>query len=127
MVWGCFGAGKVADLSRVKGILNKESYQSILQRHAVPSGQRLIGANFIVQQDNDPEHTSRLCRSRHAAAVPAIDSKIEQAMDLAKTHLMLAVRDEVELLREQIRDLQEKNQQLETENRALKQRHYAAE
>ncbi|KAM4564648.1 TSC22 domain family protein 4-like isoform 1-T2 [Fundulus diaphanus] len=69
-----------------------------------------------------------------AAAVPAIDSKIEQAMpsplflqDLAKTHLMLAVRDEVELLREQIRDLQEKNQQLETENRALKQRHYAAE
>uniref|UniRef100_A0A4W6BNA5 Uncharacterized protein n=1 Tax=Lates calcarifer TaxID=8187 RepID=A0A4W6BNA5_LATCA len=31
-------------------------------------------------------------------------------------HLMLAVREEVELLREQIRDLQEKNQQLEREN-----------
>ncbi|XP_056143244.1 uncharacterized protein LOC130118936, partial [Lampris incognitus] len=63
MVWGCFGAGKVGDLYRVKGILNKEGYHSILQRHAIPSGQRLIGANFILQQDNDPKHTSKLCKN----------------------------------------------------------------
>uniref|UniRef100_A0AAQ5ZUR4 TSC22 domain family, member 4 n=1 Tax=Amphiprion ocellaris TaxID=80972 RepID=A0AAQ5ZUR4_AMPOC len=50
----------------------------------------------------------------------AIDNKIEQAMDLVKSHLMLAVREEVELLREQIRDLQEKNQQLERENHILR-------
>ncbi|XP_070710903.1 TSC22 domain family protein 4-like [Pempheris klunzingeri] len=49
-----------------------------------------------------------------------IDNKIEQAMDLVKSHLMLAVREEVELLREQIRDLQEKNQQLERENLILR-------
>ncbi|XP_069033436.1 TSC22 domain family protein 4-like isoform X1 [Embiotoca jacksoni] len=49
----------------------------------------------------------------------AIDNKIEQAMDLVKSHLMLAVREEVELLREQIKDLQEKNQQLERENHIL--------
>ena len=36
MVWGCFGAGKVGDLYKVKGILNKEGYHSILQRHAIP-------------------------------------------------------------------------------------------
>lgn len=60
MVWGCFGAGKVGDLYRVKGILNMEGYHSILRRHAIPSGQRLIGANFILQQDNDPKHTSKL-------------------------------------------------------------------
>ena len=60
IVWGCFGAGKVEDLYKVKGILNKEGYHSILQRHAIPCGQRLIGANFLLQQDNDPKHTSKL-------------------------------------------------------------------
>ncbi|KAM9335679.1 TSC22 domain family protein 4 isoform 1-T2 [Symphorus nematophorus] len=50
----------------------------------------------------------------------AIDNKIEQAMDLVKSHLMLAVREEVELLREQIRELQDKNQQLERENHLLR-------
>ena len=60
MVWGCFGSGKVGDLYKVIGILNKEGYHSILQRHAIPCGQRLIGANFLLQQDNDPKHTSKL-------------------------------------------------------------------
>ncbi|KAM9836782.1 TSC22 domain family protein 4 isoform 2-T3 [Aulostomus maculatus] len=50
----------------------------------------------------------------------AIDNKIEQAMDLVKSHLMLAVREEVELLKEQIRELLEKNQQLERENHILR-------
>ncbi|XP_056304915.1 sperm acrosome developmental regulator [Danio aesculapii] len=55
----------------------------------------------------------------------AIDNKIEQAMDLVKSHLMLAVREEVEVLREQIKELSERNAQLERENyilRALKDR-----
>ena len=39
MVWGCFGAGEVGDLYKVKGILNKEGYHSILQCHAIPCGQ----------------------------------------------------------------------------------------
>uniref|UniRef100_UPI0037E8192F TSC22 domain family protein 4-like n=1 Tax=Semicossyphus pulcher TaxID=241346 RepID=UPI0037E8192F len=58
--------------------------------------------------------------SNSANSLIAIDNKIEQAMDLVKSHLMLAVREEVELLREQIRDLQEKNQQLERENHILR-------
>ena len=45
MVWACFGAGKVGDLYKVKGILNKEGYHSILQHCAIPCGQRLIGTN----------------------------------------------------------------------------------
>ncbi|KAF4096189.1 TSC22 domain family protein 4 [Onychostoma macrolepis] len=55
----------------------------------------------------------------------AIDNKIEQAMDLVKSHLMLAVREEVEVLREQIKELSERNAQLERENyilRALRDR-----
>lgn len=55
-----------------------------------------------------------------AAGVPAIDNKIEQAMDLVKGHLKLAVHEEVELLKDQIRELQERNQQLETENQFLR-------
>ncbi|VDI18493.1 Hypothetical predicted protein [Mytilus galloprovincialis] len=50
----------------------------------------------------------------------AIDNKIEQAMDLVKSHLMYAVREEVEVLKEQIKELMDKNQQLEYENQILK-------
>ncbi|XP_068444317.1 TSC22 domain family protein 4-like isoform X2 [Clinocottus analis] len=55
-----------------------------------------------------------------SSSLIAIDNKIEAAMDLVKSHLMLAVREEVELLREQIRELQEQNQQLERENHMLR-------
>uniref|UniRef100_A0A0F7Z1T9 TSC22 domain family protein 4 n=1 Tax=Crotalus adamanteus TaxID=8729 RepID=A0A0F7Z1T9_CROAD len=50
----------------------------------------------------------------------AIDNKIEQAMDLVKSHLMFAVREEVELLREQIKELSERNAALEQENSLLR-------
>lgn len=63
--------------------------------------------------------------SGSSSSMIAIDNKIEQAMDLVKTHLMLAVREEVELLREQIKELTERNAQLERENyilRALRDR-----
>ncbi|KAJ4919140.1 hypothetical protein JOQ06_005121, partial [Pogonophryne albipinna] len=40
--------------------------------------------------------------------------------DLVKSHLMLAVREEVELLKDQIRDLRERNQNLERENLLLR-------
>ncbi|XP_062373164.1 TSC22 domain family protein 4 [Sardina pilchardus] len=79
-----------------------------------------------------PKSTSAICRKSASASggsgnsAIAIDNKIEQAMDLVKTHLMLAVREEVELLREQIKELTEKNAQLERENyilKALRDRH----
>ncbi|XP_076268463.1 uncharacterized protein LOC143201348 isoform X1 [Rhynchophorus ferrugineus] len=52
--------------------------------------------------------------------VNAIDNKIEQAMDLVKSHLMYTVREEVEVLKEKIAELMEKIQQLETENNYLR-------
>ncbi|KAM6949070.1 TSC22 domain family protein 4 [Aplochiton taeniatus] len=63
--------------------------------------------------------------SGSSSSMVAIDNKIEQAMDLVKTHLRLAVREEVEILREQIKELQDRNAQLERENyilRALRDR-----
>nr|XP_008525542.1 PREDICTED: TSC22 domain family protein 4 [Equus przewalskii] len=43
-----------------------------------------------------------------SGSLGGIDNKIEQAMDLVKSHLMFAVREEVEVLKEQIRDLAER-------------------
>uniref|UniRef100_A0A8C5AX29 TSC22 domain family protein 1 n=1 Tax=Gadus morhua TaxID=8049 RepID=A0A8C5AX29_GADMO len=40
--------------------------------------------------------------------------------DLVKSHLMFAVREEVEVLKEQIKDLIDRNTQLEQENTLLK-------
>ena len=47
----------------VNGTLKKECYHSILQRHAIPWGRSLIGANLLLQQDNDPKHSSKLCNN----------------------------------------------------------------
>ena len=63
MFWGCFGGLQVGDLFQVKGIMKKEEYHSILVRHAIPSGKRLFGSAWIFQQDNDPKHTSNMCKS----------------------------------------------------------------
>nr|XP_061799583.1 TSC22 domain family protein 1-like isoform X2 [Nerophis lumbriciformis] len=59
-------------------------------------------------------------KSSSGASVVAIDNKIEQAMDLVKSHLMYAVREEVEVLKEQIKELIDRNSQLEQENTLLK-------
>ena len=60
MIWGYFAGSRVADLHRVTGTLNQKGYHSSLQHHAIPSGLRLVDQGFILQQDNDPKHTSRL-------------------------------------------------------------------
>jgi len=63
MVWGCFAGEIVGDLVQIEGNLNKEGYHRILSRHALPSGRRLVGEDFVFQQDNHPKHTSKLCQN----------------------------------------------------------------
>jgi len=53
MVWGCFSYTGVGDLHRIKGILEQKGYHSILSRHCIPSGTRLIGRGFVMQEDNE--------------------------------------------------------------------------
>ncbi|XP_062336728.1 TSC22 domain family protein 2-like isoform X2 [Osmerus eperlanus] len=76
-----------------------------------PSVNSLFGITIPVDGDDD---------SASGASVVAIDNKIEQAMDLVKSHLMYAVREEVEVLKEQIKELFERNSVLERENAVLK-------
>ena len=61
MIWGCFEGSTAGNLIKIKGILVKERYKQILQRHVIPSGTRLNGREFIFQEDDDPKHSSRLC------------------------------------------------------------------
>ncbi len=62
MVWGCFAGDTVDDLFKIQGTLNQHGYHTILQRHAITPGLHLVGPSFVFQQDNDPKHTSRLCK-----------------------------------------------------------------
>lgn len=61
--WVCFSANGFGDLFRIKGVLNAEKYRQILIHHAVPSGRRLTGPRFILQQDNEPKHRANVIRN----------------------------------------------------------------
>ncbi|CAL8309717.1 unnamed protein product [Lota lota] len=100
-----------------------------------PSVNSLFGISIAMDEDEDRNPSTAfyqafscsrllgskpLCNSASGASLVAIDNKIEQAMDLVKSHLMYAVREEVEVLKEQIKELYERNSMLERENAVLK-------
>ncbi|KAL3108043.1 hypothetical protein niasHT_018205 [Heterodera trifolii] len=108
----------------------------------VPTTQQTLSASFahgqmqFEQQKNrklSGETRAAIARRSSSAstgAVPAaqkgdgavaIDSKIEQAMDLVKSHLIYAVRDEIELLRARIVHLEATVIRLEAENAILRE------
>ncbi|KAM4575229.1 TSC22 domain family protein 2 [Fundulus diaphanus] len=80
-------------------------------RLSSPTVNSFFGIQITMNEDGD---------GASGASVVAIDNKIEQAMDLVKSHLMYAVREEVEVLKEQIKELYERNSVLERENAVLK-------
>lgn len=59
-VCSSLAGSRVGDLHRQTGTLNQKIYHSISHHHTRPSGLCLIGQEFMLQHDNDPEHTSRL-------------------------------------------------------------------
>uniref|UniRef100_H2Z8M3 Uncharacterized protein n=1 Tax=Ciona savignyi TaxID=51511 RepID=H2Z8M3_CIOSA len=73
--------------------------------------QNYVDLTSVDQTSEDESASSRSGR---------IDNKIEAAMDLVKKHLMLAVRDEVDELKEKIVELQDDNLKIKLENEALK-------
>ncbi|KAM8856963.1 TSC22 domain family protein 1 isoform X2 [Synchiropus splendidus] len=81
---------------------------------------RNVSISFLSSLLSADSSHLQLDSSSSGASVVAIDNKIEQAMDLVKSHLMYAVREEVEVLKEQIKELIERNTQLEQENTLLK-------
>ena len=62
MLWGCISFQGVGSLHRIRGRLNSEDYQAILGDVMLPDARRLVGEDFIFQQDNATIHTSRSTR-----------------------------------------------------------------
>ncbi|KAI3363740.1 hypothetical protein L3Q82_001204 [Scortum barcoo] len=60
MVWGCFAASGPGQLTVIDGIMNSGVYQKILKDNVRPSVRALkLKRSWIMQQDNDPKHTSK--------------------------------------------------------------------
>ncbi|KRZ66723.1 TSC22 domain family protein 1 [Trichinella papuae] len=90
----------------------------------LPGGQ-LNAEQMLLQGMNDSVSQAATGGATSAngsgSSVVAIDNKIEQAMDLVKTHLLYAVREEVEVLRDRIAELEKKLSRLEVENKMLRE------
>ena len=86
MVWASISGRGVGDLVKIGGIMDKKVYHNILVRHAVPSGRRLIGDNFVFQEDDDPKQSSNYCRNylrrKKAAGVWTVMNWPSQSTDL---------------------------------------------
>ncbi|CAL8357044.1 unnamed protein product [Merluccius merluccius] len=101
---------------KLSNIMRQDSLESVVRDPCFLLNEGICNSNI----DQTMLSILLFFHSASGASVVAIDNKIEQAMDLVKNHLMYAVREEVEVLKEQIKELAEKNNQLERENSLLK-------
>jgi DDE superfamily endonuclease/Transposase len=62
MVWGCFSYAGLGNVYHIQDILTAARYVRILSGQMRPSADRLIGPNYIFQQDNDPKHTAKVTK-----------------------------------------------------------------
>jgi len=81
---------------------------------------KITGASSISKKDLLFAMNTILKRSASGAGQGSIDNRIEQAMDLVKSHLMSAVRSEVEELRDKISKLEDTVTILSRENEVLR-------
>jgi hypothetical protein len=64
MVWGSMGNASTGALHKIDGIMDKFVYKDILAQKAIPAAENLFGNDkWTFQQDNDPKHSSKLCRN----------------------------------------------------------------
>uniref|UniRef100_A0A3Q2YVU6 TSC22 domain family protein 2-like n=1 Tax=Hippocampus comes TaxID=109280 RepID=A0A3Q2YVU6_HIPCM len=114
-----FGQFEGGGVRKSDGVVNAQSFGKDLVKPLMPESLQLAAPTvnslfgIHIPVDGDEESAS-------GTNIVAIDNKIEQAMDLVKSHLMYAVREEVEVLKEQIKELFERNSVLERENAVLK-------
>ena len=62
-VWGCISAVGIGDSVRIEGTMNADKYKQILIHHGILSGRRLISNNFVLQHNNDPNHTRNVVKT----------------------------------------------------------------
>ena len=81
MVWGCMSSAGVGDLVRVVGSMDAVAYIAVLDNHLLPSAHRLIGTEFLFQQDNAPPHTARITQEYLANQTPAFVRELGGSWD----------------------------------------------
>lgn len=60
MVWGCISAFGVGKIVVLEGKTDSQVYLNLMKNVIVPEGKRLIGEDFILQQDNAPIHKAKI-------------------------------------------------------------------
>jgi len=63
MVWGAFSFRGIGPIHYVESIMTGESYKDILNNVFLPWARQTHGRSFILQQDNDPKHTSGVVKA----------------------------------------------------------------
>ena len=59
MVWGCMAASDVETLVVVDRTVTSAKYTRLLSPCLKRDGEKLVGQNFVFQQDNAPAHTAK--------------------------------------------------------------------
>lgn len=86
--WGCFKAGKVGKLYWVKDIMDQHVYANVLQHQFLPSA-KILAEEFgglkevWIQQDNDPKHSSKLCKAKYNRYFPKRLPWVAQSPDMS--------------------------------------------
>lgn len=62
MFWGCFSYEGMGELKVIVGIMDKWGYLDILKNDLKKSLDKMMKSTFVFQHDNDPKHTSRVCK-----------------------------------------------------------------
>ncbi|XP_054717833.1 TSC22 domain family protein 2-like [Uloborus diversus] len=127
-------------ISSSTNIPEASTTSAIMQQEAVTVPSQVIQNHSEAQELGTPPANNQATQEMSSESVPsksdingedsesapsgtstvAIDNKIEQAMDLVKSHLMFAVREEVDVLKEKITELMDRISQLEYENGFLR-------
>lgn len=62
MIWGCMSSMGVGKIVILEGRVNAAVYLNLLKDVIIPEAQRLIGSDYILQQDNAPIHCAKIVK-----------------------------------------------------------------
>lgn len=63
LVWGCFSGQGIEPIHRIEEIMDRFMYTNILKDVMLPHAEEEMPLRWRFQQDNDPKHTSRHCKT----------------------------------------------------------------